>query len=682
MNASSGKPLPKILIIEDEMIVALDLQRCLRKLGFDPCGIAPAGEEAIARAEALEPDLALVDIHLQGEMDGIAAAEGIRLKHDIPIVYLTANADDQTLRRAKLTQPASYLLKPFRERELQICIEMALINHSLQRQLREYHGELEHRVHDRTADLVAANVALQEEIRKSAQAQAKIAQQAALLDEAQDAIMVQDLAGHVTYWNRSAEQLYGYSRDEAVAGGTDRLEADHDDLTSARALQETLASGTWIGELRQRSTAGADLTVESRWTLVRDDRARPQSILVVNTDISERKKIEAQFLRAQRLESIGALASGIAHDLNNVFSPVMMATELLGETIHDPHHRHVLDVISQASRRGAAMVRQVLTFARGTDGERIPVSMRHLATEVERLITDTFPRSISIRCQYGKDTPTVFGDPTQLHQVLMNLCVNARDAMPEGGNLTIGVGVAQVDSDLAKRHEPAAPGRYAVLTVSDTGSGMPPEVCRKIFEPFFTTKELGKGTGLGLSTVLSIARNHHGFVDFETAVGAGTAFKVYLPLLAEEEAEGKAAKAPAPPLGHGECILLVEDERAMKEITKTALENYGYRVLTADNGAEAISIYARNPQTIDLVVTDLAMPLVDGRVMIRVLRQMNPKVRLLVISGTDSASAAYASAESDQAPFLAKPFTKESLLTALHRELHVTNSLPQDAYAI
>jgi len=650
----------KILIVEDEMVVSMDLAQRLRKLGYE-CSTVPSGEQALEEIQVFLPDVALLDINLNGKMDGIATAAKIRMSHDIPVVYLTANSDEHTLNRAQLTHPASYLLKPFKERELHICIEMALVNHALQRELKAAREDLEKRVIGRTADLVRANASLRQEMRSRQESEAQVREQAALLDKARDAIFVRNREGMVLYWNSSAERLYGFSRAEAFNQPT-AVVLREDTEATAKALKATLEQGEWVGELTHCNRNGVEFVVESRWTLVREDN----SVLIVNTDISERKKIEAQFLRAQRLESIGALAGGIAHDLNNVFTPLLMTSQLLGDDTTDPKITQLADIIFTSARRGSDMVKQVLLFVRGDEGERQPFRLEHLTKELVSLLRETFPKSIRLRSTYTPDLWSVIGDATKLHQVLMNLCVNARDAMPEGGTITIALSNFAVDEAYAQLHGNTKPGDYVCLSITDTGTGMNTEVKAKIFDPFFTTKAPGKGTGLGLSTVQAIVREHDGFMNLESSPGAGTNFQIFIPGCNDFEAHGDTAPLHLP-RGNGQLIMIVDDEQMVREIVKTALEAYDYRVVTADDGADALRKFALHQKELAGLVVDLQMPNVNGMAFLEAMRRINDQVPILVVSGENAAEVPLAKIESFGAAFLAKPFNKTDLLTAIHR---------------
>ncbi|WP_414564936.1 ATP-binding protein [Anabaena sp. CCY 9613] len=495
------------------------------------------------------------------------------------------------------------------------------------------------------------------------QTEQKIRQQAALLDIATDAIFVHDLDDPVLFWNKAAEKLYGWQKAEAIGKKTQELWQEKNESLLQTALKHLIQHGSWEGELHQRTKLGQDIIVQSRWTLVKDFGNRPQSILVVNTDITQKKQLEAQFLRAQRLESIGTLASGIAHDLNNVLAPIMMTAQLLELHIHDERSRRLLPILLANAKRGADLVNQVLSFTRGLEGERTLLQLKHLIIEIQQIIKETFPKFIEVTSQIPPNLWNVTGDATQLHQVLMNLCVNARDAMPNSGRLKILAENLVIDENYTKMHLDAQVGSYVVITVSDTGIGIPSEILDRIFEPFFTTKEVGKGTGLGLSTVLGIVKSHGGFINVYSEPRRGTQFKVYLP--AQQTTETIEEAEQSFPQGNRELILVVDDEVAIRDITKTSLESHNYQAITASDGIEAIALYAEHRDEISLVLTDMAMPAMDGMTTIRTLQKINPKVKIIAISGlatTDKVDAAY---DIGIKAFLAKPYTANQLLQTI-----------------
>ena len=379
------------------------------------------------------------------------------------------------------------------------------------------------------------------------------------------------------------------------------------------------------------------------------------------------KEMEARFLRMQRMESIGALVSGIAHDLNNALAPVLMGCGFLGSIPLSDEAQKIVSTMEASARRGADMLRHVLAFARGVESKKGPVQLTSLLREMEKIARDAFPKNISVHAEFGTDLWPVLGYVTQLHQVLMNLCINARDAMPNGGQLTLRAENVQLDSTASQWHPEAKPGAYLLLSISDTGIGMPLEVIEKIFQPFFTTKELRGGTGLGLSTSLDIIKNHGGFVTVKSRVGEGSQFNVYLPALTapeESETEMQLARLPS---GNGEMILLIDDEVSICEIIKTALENYGYRVLVANSGPEAVSLYAQKQSEIKLVITDTAMPFMDGEATSVALKEIKPGLKIIMASdGPATKSGKESPAGRNIDAFTPKPYTVEKLLTIVH----------------
>lgn len=510
-------------------------------------------------------------------------------------------------------------------------------------------------------------IAIRYDITERKLAEERVRQQAALLDQAQDAILVRDLDQRILFWNKGAERIYGWTAAEAVGKNAFALLFKHLPAQLTTAREVVVEKGEWRGDLRQTTRSGAEITVESRWTLVRDESGDPASILIINTDITEKKLMEAQFLRAQRMESIGTLAGGIAHDLNNVLSPILMAIQMLQLRVTDEHSHQLLKTLEANAQRGADMVRQVLSFARGVEGERVALQPRHLIKDVVNILRETMPKSIEIDFQVPNDLSLTSADATQIHQVLMNLSVNARDAMPRGGTITMKAHNVIVDENYARMHLEAKPGRYVVITVADTGTGMTPEVVGRIFEPFFTTKEMTKGTGLGLSTALTIIKSHGGFVNVYSEPGKGTQFAVYFPALEAEEAFRPKIENANLPLGRGELILVVDDEQAIRQITAGTLETFGYKVLTASDGTEALALFAENRAEIKVVLTDMLMPFMDGPATIRALQRLDPEVKIIAASGLSNHRPGELNGVKS---FLNKPYTAERLLKTLAEILH------------
>ncbi|WP_395746496.1 PAS domain S-box protein [Prosthecobacter sp.] len=493
-------------------------------------------------------------------------------------------------------------------------------------------------------------------------------EQASLLDQARDAILVRHLEHGITYWNKSAEMLYGWTAEEVMGRHTgDFLYRDF--APYEQAIAAVLSKGEWSGEIQQITKSGAAVLIDAHWTLVRDDAGRPRAVLAINSDITEKKKMEQQFFRAQRMESIGTLAGGIAHDLNNVLAPILMSIDLLRLTSRDERAKSVLSTIETSARRGADMVKQILSFARGVEGERVVINIRHIIEDMQHLVQDTFPKEIVFRAELDAQLPSFSGDHTQVHQVLLNLCVNARDAMPKGGTLTLSATSLQVDDNYAGMTQGSLPGRYLMIKVTDTGTGIPPEVMDKIFDPFFTTKEHGKGTGLGLSTVISIVKSHGGFLNAYSEPGNGATFSICFPAMDGPDGGGAKVEEDTHPRGNDELILIVDDEEAVRTITRQTLETYGYRALTAADGTEAVALYSMHRTDIAAVVTDMMMPVMGGHATIQVLQRLNPAVKIIAASGLANDGGAARASAMGVKHFLPKPFTAQTILTALRQVL-------------
>ncbi|HEX4915504.1 MAG TPA: PAS domain S-box protein, partial [Vicinamibacterales bacterium] len=490
---------------------------------------------------------------------------------------------------------------------------------------------------------------------------ARIAEQASLLDQARDAIIVRDLDHRVRYYNRSAERLYGWTAAD-VMGQSVRDRFFDDPSVFDRAMHRLLEDGNWEGEISVKGRNGARIFVESHWTLTRDAKGEPRSVLVIDTDITEKKELERRFLRAQRMESIGTLAGGIAHDLNNMLAPVLMSIELLKDNPPEEERDVILSTIEASARRGAEMVRQVLTFARGMEGERTAVDVGALLRGVEKFANDTFMKSIRVRSTIAPEVSGVLGDVTQLHQVLMNLCVNARDAMPDGGTLTLSAGLQTIGTMDAGLDPQARPGRYVAIKVTDTGTGIPAAILDRIYEPFFTSKPTGKGTGLGLSTSSAIVKSHGGFMRVESEVGRGSTFTVYLPAQDVTSALAPEKTAPVIARGSGETVLVIDDEQPLLRMTSLVLESFGYRVLLAESGPEALAMFQAHRNDIKLVITDMTMPVMDGATVIRKIREIDPDARIIAASGLGAQQAARVPGVMR---FLPKPLTADTLMQAV-----------------
>jgi PAS domain S-box-containing protein len=486
-----------------------------------------------------------------------------------------------------------------------------------------------------------------------------------------DLIAVLDLEGRRVYTSPMYKNIIG---DPNELRGTDSFQEIHpDDRENIKAIfKETVRTG--IGqrtEYRFIEKDGTISNIESQGSVIRNKDGKVTNVVVVSRDVTKKKLLEQQFMRMQRMESIGTLAGGIAHDLNNVLAPIMLSIEILKKAMPDERSQRMLEAIETSAHRGAAIIKQILGFARGVQGEQAPIQFRHIINEITNIMKETFPKSITIKKDIPKNIWTIIGDPTNLHQLMMNLFINARDAMPDGGTIYIKTENKVIDEQYAKMNLEAKPGRYVMLSVEDTGCGIPPAVLKRIFEPFFTTKEVGKGTGLGLSTVHAIVKSHGGFVNVYSEVGKGTTFKIYLPAAeATDEIKPKLEESKEMLMGNGELIMVVEDESSIQQITKQALETYGYRVITASDGTEAVAHFASKKDEIALVLTDMLMPIMDGSQTIKVLRKMNPAVKIIASSGLASEGHVVTDKGLGVNAFIVKPYNAEKLLETIHSVLH------------
>ncbi len=517
--------------------------------------------------------------------------------------------------------------------------------------------------------------------------------QNAVLESAACGIISMNTKGLIATFNCGAEKLTGYSRQEVVGSLTPELFHDAPEMERmaaelARDTGKAVAPGFEIyvsyatfGTIREHECSyvrkdGSRVAVSLSMTGMLDDDGEVTGFLGIVTDITEKKKLEQQFLRAQRLESVGTLAGGIAHDLNNVLTPILMSIELLRLTNTNARTLSILGGIESSARRGADLVRQILTFARGVEGKRTELRAGPLIKDIQHFVQDTFPKNIHCISSLPEDLPSFLGDATQLHQILLNLCVNARDALPTGGTVAITACSTILDEAAAALQMDAKPGAYVMLSVSDTGIGIPPDVVDKIFDPFFTTKEIGKGTGLGLSTVLSITKSHGGFITVTSEPNRDTTFTICLPAVPNT---GKCS-APPPaevqpmPLGKGELILIVDDEEAIRTTTRQTLEALDYRTMVAADGVEAVAIYSQHNAEIAVVLTDMMMPIMDGPATILMLQRINPEVKIIASSGVSHLGGPAKVAEMGVRHFLPKPYSAQTVMTTLNLVLHPSDT--------
>jgi two-component system, cell cycle sensor histidine kinase and response regulator CckA len=615
----------RVLHLEDNEHDQIFVQEMLRVGGLD-CELVAVKTSGDFETELRKNhyDLIISDYSMPS-FDGLSGLEmAQKLSPDIPFIFFSGTIGEESAVESLKKGAADYVIKQ-RPQRLVPAIRRALQN-------------------------VEAKSLLK-------QTEQKNREQAELLDKATDAILVCDLNNHIIYWNRGAEQIYGWTVKEVM--GKDIAQVLFHGKSPLQIEQMTKAvegSGEWTGEWREVTKANKPILIQCRITLIRNEQGRPKSLLFINTDITERKQLEEQFLRSQRLESLGTLVSGIAHDLNNTLTPVLIGVDVLRKTPAEMDN--VLNMMEKNARRSAEMIKQMLAFARGDDTSKTLIPIEPLVNEMSKTLIHTFPKNIRFEIKVVDKPWPVSGVPTQIFQVLMNLCVNARDAMPNGGTLTMSLENITLDAVTAASIPDAKPGNYVCVGVADTGTGISPEQMEKLFRPFFTTKTPGKGTGLGLSTSAGIVKNHGGFMTVDSKVGQGTLFKFYLPTSVEAQ---PASPKSSLPRGNGEGVLVVDDESIAQVVARTALENYGYKVLTAANGLEAITSLSENRDNMGLVMIDIGAPLMGGVATITALRKIKPDIKI-VICGRSKKPAEEIKERAQINGFIPKPITLEQLL--------------------
>ncbi|MBD2082686.1 response regulator [Leptolyngbya sp. FACHB-17] len=671
------RPCVKVLLVEDNAAEARLLQEILKHTIECRFQLVPVQRmrEAIALLESEAFDVVLLDLTLPDSAGLDSLNTMLRHSPNLPIVVLTNTNDDQLAIHAVRHGAQDYLVK----RQINPDTFIRSIRYAIERKqaaeaLREANDILEHRVQERTRELETANQRLQQEIDRAQKIQERLelAQKAAKMGSFEWNLHTQAMA-----WTGEVEALYGLVPHSFGGTAADWIALIHPDDRAKIEQECQSAIAQFHGldiEFRILHPNGSIRWIAVQSSVFASELNSPR-MLGIHMDITEKKQLEAQFFRAQRLESLGTLASGIAHDLNNILTPILAVTQLLPLKLPNlsDQNRVLLTTAETSARRGADLVKQILAFARGVEGRRVSLQLRHVLREIQHIIQPTFPKSIDLHTDIAPDLWTITGDATQIHQILMNLCVNARDAMPDGGALTLKAENVTIDAAIARLHLEAQVGAYVLVTVTDTGSGITPDNLQRIFDPFFTTKDIGKGTGLGLSALLGIVRSHGGFVDVHSQINQGSQFKIYLPATSTIE-------PPAPPdskllSGEQTLILIVDDEAAICETVQATLLDYDYQVLTAASGLAAIELLTQYKTQIRTVLLDLMMPSLDGFATLPLLRQWNPQLYAIAMSGVASTEVvAQAEAHGFQG-FLQKPFTTQDLVSILSHD----RALPQNA---
>jgi PAS domain S-box-containing protein len=602
MNEDAGK----ILIVEDETIVALDIKKKLVKLGYNVTDIVSSGEEAIEKVGETPPDLVLMDIALEGDMDGIEAAKRIRSRYDIPVIYLTAHSDKKTLDRAKVTEPLGYIVKPFERAGLHAAVEMAIYKYRAKRKLEEK---------DETFQNLAEN--------------------------AGDGILIVTTDGKHVYANRRAVEITGYSDSQL-------LEICFDEFIGPGKKRRTPGSEEWLKQTLFPQKKELNIKADGKEVILLEMTGTKTiwhgqpAVLVLLRDISELKRAEeernrllAYLEQTRKMEALGTMAGGIAHDFNNILSIILGFTELSISELPDeePIHANLRRVIN-ACLRARDVVRQILTFSHPGEKQIKPVKVGSLVEESLKFLRSSIPSDIETRLNITAAADVVLGDAAEINQVLINLCRNAVFAMKDkGGTLEVTLEDVEINDTGAIYFHDLNPGHYVRLTVADTGHGMEPGVMKRIFEPYFTTRDVGEGTGMGLALVHGIVKKHDGAVTVQSEPGKGTTFQVYFPLSDKEIVTDIDVKTTGLIPRGNERILFVDDEEEVVGMAKRILEYLGYHVEAKINGREALDMFQSHPQQFDLVIIDLIMPRISGTALAKEILKIKPGISIIICTG-------------------------------------------------
>jgi PAS domain S-box-containing protein len=633
----------RILVVEDESVVAMDIAATLRRLGYDVVDTVLSGAEAIEAAKILRPDLILMDIRIKGEMDGIEAAAEIHRTRQVPIVFLTAHADLDTIERSKGAAPYGYVLKPFDERLLHRTIEIALNRASVDELAQDEALDALWRSEERFRLMVDA------------------VKEYALFMVGEDGLVVS--------WNSGAERITGFTADEVLGKPVTALRADEesDQPTFQHRVADGGAAGAEWDEVAVRKDGSSYLAHVYGAPMISRGGHRI-GFVGVTKDVTKQRDLEAQLLQAQKLESIAHLAGGIAHDFNNMLMVILTRCELLLRILDSEKQRKYVADIRDAAQKNRDLTQQLLALARRQVLQLHTVSLNDVVTEAIQLLRPALGERIDTQLVLEPALWNVHADKGKMHQVLLNLAINARDAMPQGGALVIETRNVRVDETYAKLHIGLTEGDFVSLTVSDAGAGIPREIRDRIYDPFFTTKPPGQGTGLGLAVVRGIVEQSGGRIWMYSEEDHGTIFKIFLPRhVGAEDAPADVEDERELP-GGNETILLVEDEMLLRKVMRETLEDRGYKVLAASTPREALEI-CRRPDPIHLLLSDVVMPGMEGRHLAELICETRPNLPVILMSGyTDHVVGknGYADAKTQ---FLEKPIATAALLRAVREAL-------------
>lgn len=612
----------RILIVEDEVIIAEDIRKTLTRFNYDVLEIVTFGEIAIQRAEELRPDVIMMDIMLEGDMNGIEAARIIRGKLDIPIIFSTAYADEKTIEAAKYVGPFGYIVKPFEDRELNATVEMAIYRHRLEMEVKASES--------RFRQLISGNV---------------------------DGMIVTDKRGVVLFVNPAWESFLNKKSDELLN----------------RTLDYPVVPGT-ISEIvvpfNDDYLIGEMQVSEFQWEKKPAYLATVRDVTQRKLAEEEKEKINSQLIQSQKMEVVGKIAGSVAHDFNNLLTAINGYAEIaLIKIPEDDPIRDNLEIIKSCGEKATTLTRQLLAFSRKQSNERQYISLNDVINDMNKIVTRLLGEDVQMDIQTNPTLFNVLADQVQIEQVVMNLVVNARDAMPKGGTITLKTENVFITEENSTEYNFTKPGNYVQFSVSDTGTGIPEHVAAKIFDPFFTTKEKGKGTGLGLSTVKNILEKNGGLILLDSVIGQGTTFRLlFMAQLEDEVSEFDEIINEAFDGVGTETILLVDDEEIVKEFVSEILSENGYKVLDANNGKQALELMEKFDGEINLLLTDLRMPMMGGVELAEKLHEDNPDLKVLFMSGYAKDSDLEEDGE-HIVGYLQKPFSYGALVSKVREIL-------------
>ncbi|MBI4799982.1 MAG: response regulator [Desulfarculus sp.] len=689
--------MAKLLVVDDQEANRYLLEVLLNGHGHS-VATAGNGVEALAKARQDPPEVIITDIPMP-EMDGFALCRA--WKKDpalsaIPLIFYTATYTDPKDEKFALSLGAArFIVKPTEPELFMAILEEVLGEHREGRLaatvplveeegvfLREYNQALIHKLEDKIGQLEQANKRLVQEVeeRKRAERELRRSEEKyrTLMEAVADPVIVYDRGGNVMYINQAFTRVFGWTAQEVAGQPLDLAPPGEGDQTRDRLYRAMAGEPChgWEGRSLTKDHRMMDVNLSA--ACLRDDEEALQGIVVSLQDTTQKKqaeqeqeKLKTQLIQSQKMESLGTLAGGIAHDFNNLLAVMTGFSELAldcaqGQESASQHLRQVI----KAGHRATDLVRKILTFSRRTAAEMRPLDLNREIGQAVTLLERTLPKMISVHTHLAGDLKTINGDPNELEQVIINLATNAQDAMPQGGRLVLETNNVTVAEDFSATYLKVAPGDYVLLQISDTGQGMDAHIREQIFDPFFTTKAPGKGTGLGLSTVYGIVKSHGGHISCYSEPGYGTTFKIYLPVFHEAEARPSRPTAEqAQPAGGHESILLVDDEKLLLELGETLLSRAGYQVMTAQSGEEAVALYGKHMDRLDLVITDLGMPGMGGYKTLKTILEINPRAKVVIASGYTANSHVKNALESGAVGYVAKPFGRVELLNKIRQAL-------------